>query len=570
VLFLDSHDSWAEYERLEVESPYSPKKLTILAKLIQEPAANNSLDADNLQWERSAYQFATCTWNELTGSSPQVLGQPKDCKKLIENIDVDGAVSYFNNRVQTTMNPYHKARIATTLWQLQHKPESARVATLAIKDVAKQCLAAGHYLDFVKTIQIASNFSIRYNLNDLTKEVEQFAIDSVSELYRKRQYRWLIEPFQVIASIGRQNPLEMESLRELESKGYRAASFFHTAKNFHLQRSIYNELINLDEVSDESAEKKEIKKRKLLRQIANSWRDEGDSRLSDPNGSLASVVFYRNAHDFYEKAGSSKMMKQMLSKTGEASKSMKWREVTSDPIEIPALKLDGKNPNEIYERICEYQVAPPLNWESSSTSLQDTLSTIVFDGRYPVTDGKKESKVIRAKRSKVMYIQIAEIRFASALELLENEHKISAESLFEFIKVTGIMADDWSLLGNGLDAHFAGDFISSIHVLLPQLEVILRQILLKNSIPIEKNERGAISTKEMGGILSEKEVKKILGAEFTAYLQLKFTDKEGMNIRNEVAHGLMKGEKFNHLLSCSLIYVALQLCAVFKSSSIPK
>ena len=160
-------------------------------------------------------------------------------------------------------------------------------------------------------------------------------------------------------------------------------------------------------------------------------------------------------------------------------------------------------------------------------------------------------------------------RFASAVELLEKERKISSESMSKFIEGIGILAGDSVLMEHGIDDHFKGDYISSIHILVPQIEVMLREILNQNSIPIEKMEQGAVSVKEMGGILAEQSTKTILGEEFASYLQLKFTDKEGMNIRNEVAHGLMKPEKFDHVLCCSLIYVILKLCGTFRATKKP-
>ena len=193
----------------------------------------------------------------------------------------------------------------------------------------------------------------------------------------------------------------------------------------------------------------------------------------------------------------------------------------------------------------------------------------MFDDNYPVADGAtKDTKEINVKRYKRRYIEMKELSFAKAFQRLEEENRISVDSLVCFIKETGLFDEDSMILvEHGIRKHFESDYVASVHILVPQIEVALRSILTQRNIHVETTDGDAIGVKQMGGILSEASTKTILGREFTDYLLLKFTDREGMNVRNDVAHGLMKAKYFGLRLSCSLIYVllGLRLCQVLGS-----
>lgn len=99
------------------------------------------------------------------------------------------------------------------------------------------------------------------------------------------------------------------------------------------------------------------------------------------------------------------------------------------------------------------------------------------------------------------------------------------------------------LIKKAIIDHFDHDYISSIHILVPQIEVTLRAVLSsKGIIPLKIEKEGKearIYENELGGLL---------------------VDVTGINLRNKVSHGLMDSiEEFNHPISYSLIHVLLML-----------
>jgi len=66
---------------------------------------------------------------------------------------------------------------------------------------------------------------------------------------------------------------------------------------------------------------------------------------------------------------------------------------------------------------------------------------------------------------------------------------------------------------------------------------------------------------ELGGLLNDTATRNLLGEDLTTYLKLRFTEQEGMNIRNDVCHGLLGHSAFIYVESLATIR-AIMLLAV--------
>ena len=359
---------WSEYEKSVVEDQSGFDKIHILDKLIGEVAIADAERAASLRWELSTFFFAQCSWNELRKLETTSTDVLQTCRSgFIENIDVEKAVPYFKARVKSTTNCYHRARISFCVWELNRDLEFAEIALTSLQEVAKLCLEAGQYYEYVIAVQTAYSISIRYNLKELAEKVARFALGGVDQLFDKNEYRWLIEPMEIVAHFGGKNPLDSRTIDSLQSKATEAVDFYHARKQYHLQRSLLHTLIKITEVSRESSKNKESKRKTLMESIAESWEKEADERLGDPNGTLASIVFYQNAAPYYENAGKPEKKKMLLSKIRKATKSIKWTRFSSPPIRIPTLTFEGDSPAEIYDKMCEYsEPIPPLDFGTGS------------------------------------------------------------------------------------------------------------------------------------------------------------------------------------------------------------
>lgn len=120
--------------------------------------------------------------------------------------------------------------------------------------------------------------------------------------------------------------------------------------------------------------------------------------------------------------------------------------------------------------------------------------------------------------------------------------------------------DDMSLLLEGVEAWYDGDLTKALHVLVPQIELGLRGIMAQSGKAITKAHSTVADTSVaigMGDILYSESLKKILGIDLTFYFLAIYADPRGMNLRNRLAHGLIKPDQIGEHLAQLLIHTLL-------------
>ena len=95
-------------------------------------------------------------------------------------------------------------------------------------------------------------------------------------------------------------------------------------------------------------------------------------------------------------------------------------------------------------------------------------------------------------------------------------------------------------LDTGIRRYFDGDYVSALHILVPQLEATVRTIFKKAGFATTSIKRGMAQHEEtFNEFLSREEVIASLGANYHKYLEMVMVDQTGLNLRNEIAHGLI-------------------------------
>lgn len=186
----------------------------------------------------------------------------------------------------------------------------------------------------------------------------------------------------------------------------------------------------------------------------------------------------------------------------------------------------------------------------------DTIGT-----KYPISLDEDEDSIINSAiiREFDLHILLTDDRIAASVKTLENANKISSLDYIRFLSDFGLAESLSKLIAHGIERHFEKDYISSIHVLIPQVEAVLRYLLNRKGINTIKTKGDAIMDNELGGLLKDAATRNLLGEDLTTYLELRFTKQEGMNLRNNVSHGLLEHALFTYVESLSAIRVILLL-----------
>jgi len=123
------------------------------------------------------------------------------------------------------------------------------------------------------------------------------------------------------------------------------------------------------------------------------------------------------------------------------------------------------------------------------------------------------------------------------------------------------------LFARGLHAGLLGDFVTSTHLLIPQLEHALRCVLEANGevtsgidpegIQREFDLNTLLKTSRMSGPLV-----KIFGEDFVFDLRGLLVEAFGANLRNEVAHGLLSVNQMYSYASRYVWWLTLRMCCL--------
>ncbi|MET3382258.1 hypothetical protein ABIC46_004702 [Variovorax paradoxus] len=140
-----------------------------------------------------------------------------------------------------------------------------------------------------------------------------------------------------------------------------------------------------------------------------------------------------------------------------------------------------------------------------------------------------------------------------ALRQVLLEHFINGEDLVNIVAQSGMIpAERVPLVARGLKAGFDGDFIVALHLLVPQLEHLVRMHLQnKGAKTITTDAEGLQMEAGLSSLVKLPEMEAVFGPDLAFEIRALFCDGFGPNLRNELAHGLLAP---GALLSAESIY----------------
>jgi len=132
-----------------------------------------------------------------------------------------------------------------------------------------------------------------------------------------------------------------------------------------------------------------------------------------------------------------------------------------------------------------------------------------------------------------------------ALEMLRLEHRLRLEDFVAIANRSPIVPSDRKqLMGRALFAGYDDDFVTALHILVPQIEHMARWHLKSAGIKTTNLDKDGIENENSLSTLMEiPEVTQIFGEDLAFELKALFCDAFGPNLRNELAHGLLTEEE---------------------------
>lgn len=219
---------------------------------------------------------------------------------------------------------------------------------------------------------------------------------------------------------------------------------------------------------------------------------------------------------------------------------------------------------EVLTRIALHFIPDPKKTEdellrvAKIAPLQALISRTVVDseGRPIVTVGSIEDDLsgrVALQIGQEMEMEAPFLRMT--LERFRDEGRLTPPVVMEFLNLSPLFKEDRKeLVEQGIRALFFGDHATAAHLLIPQIEGALRELLSLTGGQIYRpGKQGDLRLRLLDDILRDSTIEHALGGRITTFFRLLLTDPRGWNLRNNSMHGLLAYKSYSPLVSDRLL-----------------
>jgi lysyl-tRNA synthetase class 1 len=277
------------------------------------------------------------------------------------------------------------------------------------------------------------------------------------------------------------------------------------------------------------------------------------------NALLASSIL-NQAMGAYQAAGqpeeAERIRRLLVTKVHEANAEMKpiRTEMRISFDEIAAFKAEivAGSPSRTVARIAWHfllkkkELEDLLEQQKASAPLMSHLTQTIMGDDYQVASigSVDDDPLGRVLRQAALSLQIHTPWLSWALDAMHDTYKLQVGDFVGWSNRAGLF-DDGVLLAAGIEAWMGGDDLKAIHILIPQIERGLRNLADRVGRPSTKPHphfKGAQVAISMGDIVFNHDTIAAFGPQgpdLAVHLAALYADPRSMNLRNELAHGLL-------------------------------
>ena len=495
----------------------------------------------------------------------------------------DEEILYLSSIVDEDLPPILKARIADILWTYS-KPKNKKHSEIAIEnyismDVFDDFFEPDVYVFWERAVMLAK----QTKNSSLIEKIKSKLLNKIDN----PSTSWNFHLLKII-EIFDNTDLDKGLNHELAEKLLDKQKEFNHEQQFHIAEQYLELAAKLFKKSGNEEDSY-----KSLALLSQATENHGDYRKNE--SAMVANSFYKLALQRYREIPNSyrntlqidqkldtvqdKITQSGLLITDElqliSTKQMNISELQEQSIN------HVKDKQTAFESLLYFSGVSSCNfesiWKSTEKYIQNSVVSSLFgatsvslDGRKissipPLAlDGNNKDEVIlkTAIKNFGVHIHLAvEGCILPALNQIQEEHIFPKDFLVDLCKLSDIVPEKREILvTNALYQGFEWDFRSAIHLLAPQAENMVRQLLKRNRFVTTHIDQNGIEN-EMGlsSLVSIDGAREILGDDLWFELQAVFTDSLSANLRNEVGHGLLDDDTSNSLYSIYAWWMVLRL-----------
>lgn len=480
------------------------------------------------------------------------------------------ALDYFEKRADETKNPILLARYCDFIWERRRKHTYAQKAIHAYLDCIPIFIQNDWGMELADSLQRATELAL--SIADINKqaEVKTKILSTMDELANKKNYEYYLEFMDAILEFkDKLSDKEIERAEKILREGVDYYKSEET-RNYHLCRAFLERLSVLYKIKKNGAMIKEVK-----HEIAHSYEL---AAIAEEKSKLVAAYLCEQALLRYQELGDKNKIEELKVKVKNYYKDAEAEfEKIETTIEIPLKEIDERIskmlslPIEgiLFQLALDDSLIP--NTEQIRNYTKEQQKENPLSGLFPhvhIKDGKpvhiseigenKQEHLVRTNT--LLELHILNMAFGRILDRLREERKLNIDNLTSYLKDWELMPEEnLEIVAVGIERYFSEDYVSAIHILVPQLEAVIRKMFEKAGFPTTTVIREKTQEQTLSGFLKRPDVKSTFGEGITTFLDIVLTAQDGLNLRNEVAHGLIKKEVCSKELVEIIIHLYLIL-----------
>lgn len=156
---------------------------------------------------------------------------------------------------------------------------------------------------------------------------------------------------------------------------------------------------------------------------------------------------------------------------------------------------------------------------------------------------------------------VVQANILPALQVINAEHRLPERTLLSLCHSSHIIPPGCEVLwAKGLFFGFECDFVVSTHLLIPQLEHLVRMIMKQSELKTTTLDSDSIETENgLSALLDNPDIEKVMDKNLIFEFKALLSDAVGPNLRNEMAHGLLEADRTESVYAIYLWWLCLRL-----------
>ena len=481
-------------------------------------------------------------------------------------------VEFFAQIVDGIDDPWLQARISDLVW-LVKRPRDPKFALVAIDSYRKIPLDTETWIRDGRECwerAIRLGIMLAKGASDRSREIEEALFSTLKSTQPEDGFLalWFAD-LMMEAGLGRSKQAEIVKKLEELAIYFDDAGELHRAREYcYAAAKWYRKLGDNHKVAE------------MTVRLAEAWVKEAIARMSsDTPSHMVGAMFLENAIHAYRRIPRKiradfkvdERIQELYRKKREAGeKSLDEMGVISSPsIDITKLVENAKKAvsgKQLPDALAAFaDIYPGIRVDKLRSSAIDLLRNYPLQTLFPTTvisrdgrviaklpasgssgkDDSDDDPIIWAEMVKYYGIEISLLvqgTIRPALETLLLEHRLTERDLVAVSARSPVVPHGREgIVGKGLFAGFERDFVTATHLLVPQIEHMVRwQLKARNVKTTVLDANGIENEIGLSSLLDLSEVNDIFGKDLAFELKALFADPFGPNLRNEVAHGLLE------------------------------